>query len=191
MAKEILFVTSNKTKVAIAREVLHKYGIKVIQRSVHLEEPQSTDIDEVALRKAMQISKKIRQKFIVDDSGIYIKALKNFPGALLKNVNRSLGDEGLLRLMAEEKNREATFVNVLVFYNPKTKERKIFRTIIHGSIARKAVGSRKTGWAIERIFIPKNSKKTIAQFNEKEWDEFWNWFKSQLHYNKFGKWFTK
>jgi XTP/dITP diphosphohydrolase len=188
--RKILFATSNKTKVAIAKEVLHKYGIKVIQKSINLEEPQSTDIDEVALRKAMQISKKIKQKFIVDDSGIYIKALKKFPGALLKNVNKSLGDEGLLKLMSKEKDRGATFVNVLVFYDSKTKEKKVFRTVIYGRIARKAVGNRKTGWAIERIFIPKNSTKTIAQFNEKEWNEFWKWFKSRLHYNKFGKWFT-
>jgi XTP/dITP diphosphohydrolase len=191
MDKKITFITSNSIKVEIAREVLKNYDIEVIQKKMELKEQQSFDIDVVAIEKAKQALKVMSKSFIIDDSGIYINALNKFPGALLKEVNKLLGEGAIIKLMSGKKNRSAEFINSLIFCNPKTKQIEIFHTIIKGTISYKPLGTRKLGWAIERIFIPKGKKKTIAQFDEKEWQEFWEWFKLNLHYNKFGKWVTK
>ena len=185
---EINFITSNKVKVDIATEVLDKYGVVPKQQVFNLKEMQAIDVKEVALDKASQAFLLSNKPFIIDDSGLYISTLNNFPGALLKTVYKAVGDEGLTRLLNGIKDRSALFINVLVFGDPATKEVKTFLTECHGRMAERASGSRKIGWAIERLFIPDGHSKPLAQFDDREWETFWVAFKENLHYNKFGKW---
>jgi len=183
---KIDFITSNQIKLRIANESLGKYGITTRQRVLKLKELQSFDIEEVALDKAKQAMRDARRPFIVSDDGFYIEGLDGFPGALLKYVIPKIGDEKLLRLIGRE--RGASFVNVIVFGDPRKKFFKVFSTTTKGKLAVKATGSRKIGWAIERIFIPKGSSKCIAQFNDSEWNIFWKKYLRNLHYTKLGKW---
>lgn len=188
---DIDFITSNKIKLNIAKEVLNKYNINLKQRKFEFREIQSINLVEVALDKAKQVLSKTDRKFIIDDSGLYIKALNGFPGALLKTVHKTLGDEKLIKLMENEKNRNALFVNVLAFGDPKTRKLRTFLTEYPGMIARRAEGSRNIGWAIDRIFIPEYSNKTLAQLDDEEWKVFWKKFKNRLHYEKFGRWMNQ
>ncbi len=184
----IEFITSNKVKLKIAREVLKEYKLSIEQRQFKFREIQSIDVKEVALDKGRQVIQITNKKFIIDDSGLYIRALNKFPGALLKTVYKSLGDDRLVRLMENEKDRRATFVNALAYGDPKTKKLKIFLTEINGEIAAKPRGSRQLGWAVERIFVPNGYDKTLAQLNGGEWEIFWGEFKSKMHYAKLGRW---
>ncbi|MDE1870413.1 MAG: hypothetical protein KGH71_05555 [Candidatus Micrarchaeota archaeon] len=180
------FITSNPLKLRIANEALDRYGVSVKQRIVQIKELQSFDIEEVALDKAKQAMVGARRPFIVSDDGFYINGLEGFPGALLKYVIPKIGDNKLLRLVDHE--RGASFVNVIVFGDPRKKSFKIFSTTTKGKLAIKATGSRKIGWAIERIFIPKGSSKSIAQFSDSEWNTFWKRYIKNLHYTKLGQW---
>jgi XTP/dITP diphosphohydrolase len=185
---ELFFATSNKLKVDIANEVLNKFGIHLNQHPMAFVEPQSLDVQDVATEKARQTMEVFEEKFIVDDSGLYIDALNRFPGSFLKVISKALGDEGVLKLLGEEKNRKAMFVNVLIFGDPKTNSIAIFKTECSGEIAYFARGRRKVGWAIERIFIPDGFNDTLANLSNEDWEAFWNRFKKSLHYEKFGNW---
>lgn len=155
------FITSNPVKLRIANEALNRYGIVVKQRKLELKELQSFDIEEVALDKAKQAMAGARKPFIVSDDGFYIDALQGFPGALLKHAMAKLGDVRLLRLVDGERNRNSSFVNVIVFGDPRSKSFKVFSTVTKGRLAKKAMGTRKIGWSIERIFVPSGSTKTL------------------------------
>ena len=187
---EIDFITSNQVKLSIAREILGKYNITVNQQTFDFREIQSINIEHVATDKANQVMDKFNKSYIIDDSGIYIEALSNFPGALLKTVSKILGEDKIIKLLENEKNRNATFVNVLVLGNPSSKITKIFATETKGTISQVALGDRKVDWAIDRIFIPENYGKTLAELSDSEWEKYWIEFKNNLHYEKLGRWMT-
>ncbi len=185
---DVFFVTSNRIKFGIAKRTLSRYGIRLRQRKLDFIEPQTFSIDEVAVEKARQAMKRIRDRFIVDDSGFQIDALRGFPGALTKDVHRLLGDGCFMKLLKGEEDRGALYVNVLVFGDSATGELRLFHTFVKGAIAMRPAGDRRIGWAIDRIFIPSGGRKTLAQFSDREWAVFWERFSRNMHYNRFGMW---
>jgi len=187
---EIIFATSNASKVKIARERLERYGINVIQRSVETSEIQSLDVEEVGMEKAKQLLGKLQEPFFIDDSGLTIYALNGFPGALIKPTLNSIGDSGILKLMEGKKDREANAESVLVYANPKTNELKSFMGTFEGTLSESLSGENTRGLGISRIFIPLNSTKTIASMSDDEWLKSLDDFRKTDHYDKFGRWFS-
>lgn len=187
---EIIFATSNASKVKIARERLERYGINVIQRSVETSEIQSLDVEEVGMEKARQLLGKLQEPFFIDDSGLTIYALNGFPGALIKPTIDAIGDSGILKLMEGKKDRKVNAESVLVYANPKTNELKSFIGTFEGTLSESLSGENIRGLGIERIFIPLNSTKTIASMSDDEWLKSLDDFRKTDHYDKFGRWIT-
>lgn len=187
---EIIFATSNASKVKIARERLERYGINVIQRSVETSEIQSLDVEEVGMEKARQLLGKLQEPFFIDDSGLTIYALNGFPGALIKPTLDAIGDSGILKLMEGKKDRKVNAESVLVYANPKTNELKSFIGTFEGTLSESLSGENIRGLGIERIFIPLNSTKTIASMSDDEWLKSLDDFRKTDHYDKFGRWIT-
>lgn len=185
---EITFITTNNVKFQIASEVLSKYGVSMKQRRMELSELQTINLDDVVMDKAKQAAKTFKENFIVDDSGLYIDALADFPGALFKPTIYALGEEKFLRLMNGEKNRRARFVSELVFYNSKTNEFTLIPSIITGVMADSlSSGTRRVGYSLERIFIPDGEEKPIAELDDAEWERLYSKIKSRLHYEELGR----
>ena len=187
---EIIFATSNASKVKIARERLERYGINVIQRSVETSEIQSLDVEEVGMEKARQLLGKLQEPFFIDDSGLTIYALNGFPGALIKPTLDAIGDSGILKLMEGKKDRKVNAESVLVYANPKTNELKSFIGTFEGTLSESLSGENIRGLGVERIFIPLNSTKTIASMSDDEWLKSLDDFRKTDHYDKFGRWIT-
>lgn len=186
---KVFFITSNASKIKLANERLSRYEIEVKQYSLDLYEIQSLNINEVTKNKAKQVLEFISKPFIIEDSAMFIKALHNFPGALLKPVLESLSDEHLLRILKKGEDRSVTVASQLIFSDGnKNGIFKMFEGFYDGSLADKPRGENLRGWRVSRIFIPKNSKKTLAEMNDQEWQDFLNKFRKNDHYEKFGKW---
>ncbi len=185
---KITFVTTNNVKFKIACDVLSKYGITMEQRKMELSELQTINLDDVVMDKAKQVAKTFKENFIVDDSGLYIDALADFPGALLKPTMYALGEEKFLRLMNGEKNRRARFVSELVFYNSKTNEFSLIPSTMTGTIVDTiSLGTRRVGYSLERIFVPDGETKPIAELDDKEWEALYSRTKTKLHYEELGR----
>lgn len=185
---KILFITSNSSKVQLANERLKRYGIEVEQYRAELLEPQAFDVEEVALQKARQLIDSVKAPFVVEDSGLYIEKLSGFPGALMKPVLDSIGETGLIKLMSGESYRCVLVKSVLVYCDPSEKTIKPFTGNYKGSLATAPVGEVTRGWKVSRIFIPHDGRKTLAEMNDGEWEEFLEDFKKDDHYEKFGRW---
>jgi non-canonical purine NTP pyrophosphatase (RdgB/HAM1 family) len=185
---EILFITSNSLKFGIASRILDNYGVRSKQQNFEFAEPQTLDIQTVAIDKANQGFKNFKEPFIVDDSGFRITALNGFPGALLKNVLQTIGDEGLCRTLRPNDSREAQLVNVTIYGDPATKNTEMFETVLKGTISDAARGSRKTGIGVDRIFIPEGYTKTLAELNDAEWETYDKFLELNLNYNRLGAW---
>ncbi len=106
------------------------------------------------------------QKFpgpiMIDDSGLFIDALKGFPGVYSSYVFKSVGCDGILNLMEGIKNRSAKFECCIGFKAPG-REPFIAKGVAEGSIAEAKVGT--GGFGYDPIFVPEGYSKTYAQID--------------------------
>ncbi len=126
----------------------------------------------------------------MEDSGFYIKALKGFPGPMIKLIMTTLGDERLTRILNPEDSKEVEVVSVAAYGDPATGEIKIFEGLYSGTIAEKPRGDIARGWLLTKIFIPRNGTKTLAELDDTEWAAFLEDFRKNDHFDKFGEWLS-
>lgn len=157
--KEIYFVTSNKKKVEEIASILER---KINQISMDIPEIQALEVEKVVKDKAKRAYLKIRKPVLVEDTGVYISALNNFPGALIKWLLKTIGNEGICKSV--NKNRNIKAKTCFCLYNGRHYH--IFIGELEGTLARKPLGETGFGW--DPIFIPKGSKKSFAQLSKEE-----------------------
>ena len=97
----IWFMTTNQGKVDEAREHFSKFGIPVRQFEFEASEPQSKDLEIVALSKIEQALPHLpneKDMLLVEDAGLFVSALNDFPGVYSSYVLETLGTHGILKL---------------------------------------------------------------------------------------------
>lgn len=134
------------------------------QFAVSYPEVQADSLREVVEAALEWLAPKYQDDLMVDDSGLFISALKGFPGVYSSYVYRTLGCPGVLRLMAGIKDRGATFRSCIGFV--LGGERVVVEGECHGSIALQARG--KEGFGFDPIFIPDGTIKTFAEMDLEE-----------------------
>ena len=159
----IVFLTSNKNKFYEAKNILGP-DITLLEEPIHLVETQSTSVVDVAKDKIRIVYEKIRRPCFVEDTGLYIADLNNFPGALAKYFLHHLQNSGVCRIAA---GSQAYAETVVVYYD--TKKTWSFFGRIDGHIAKKPRGE-GFGFGWDPIFIPKGYTKTFAEMNNNEKD---------------------
>lgn len=164
MQKEILFITGNNKKVEEVRAIT---GLNVSAKKLDILEIQSLDVEEVAKAKALAAFRAVGRPVIVDDTGMSIDALGGLPGALVAWFLDSLQPTGILRLMANEKNRKAS-VSTCIAYADETGV-STFTGTIQGTIAILPRG--ENGFGYDPIFIPDGCDKTYSEMTTEEKNE--------------------
>ena len=86
----ITFITGNEHKVKEAENIFKDYDIKLEHIDLGYEEPQGT-LEEVALSGAKYACRKLEKPVIVEDAGLFIKALNGFPGTYSHYVQDTIG----------------------------------------------------------------------------------------------------
>ena len=158
--KELFFITSNKGKAVEAKSKFSKIGIDVVQKNLGYPEIQAHTLEEVAFFGAQFIQNKFDKPFFLEDAGLFIDALDGFPGVYSAHVFHTIGCKGVLKLMKNVENRNATFRSVIAYSEPD-KDPVIIIGECHGVISKKELG--KNGFGYDPIFIPKSQKKTFAE----------------------------
>ncbi len=163
---DIIFVTTNKGKVEEAAHLLAPLGFEVKPSFLELREIQTQDQNELVTLKALDARLSIAFALIVEDTGFYLEAYPNFPGVFGKYVIKSLGVEGLLKLV-EGTNRKAFFRSVVAFLPAESDEVKIFDGKVNGTIAKRITQSRE-GMPFDQIFIPNGETRTYGEMSIEE-----------------------
>ena len=169
--KEITYVTGNKSKILSAKSILEPLNIKVNNIKIELTEIQADTTEEVAIYKAKEASEKLKCNVLVNDIGLFIDALNGFPGLYTHYVDEKIGEDGILKLLTNEKNRNASFVEVFAYCEYK-KEPIIFKSITKGKITHSKSGT--YGWSWDFIFIPDGYNKTMANYDDEKRCKMWN-----------------
>ena len=160
--KQLKFVTGNPNKLREAQEIL---GIQMEQVEVdHLHEIQTNDIRQLVEHKVTQAWKALKCPVLVEDSGLVFTAWNGLPGALVKWFEKSVGCEGMLKMLESFDNRQAVAVCLAAVYDGETMILGEGR--VPGTIAREIRGSQGFGWDV--IFIPDGETRTYAEMTPEE-----------------------
>ena len=184
--KEIIFVTSNKGKVATAQNDLT--NIRVLPYNAELIEPRSDNLREIAEQKVYQAFEMVKKPCISLDSGFFIEKLKGFPRAYVNHALDTIGIEGILKLMNGVKNRYCEFRSCLAYYDGSLI--KFFESKSPGTLSEDIKGrDSQEKWSdLWYIFIPEQFDKTLAEFDGNDF-ECYDRTKEDSCIKKFGVWY--
>jgi XTP/dITP diphosphohydrolase len=102
-------ITSNPGKVAEYSRSFADLGIEMEHFRLPYDEVQTSDLAEVVSKGMDEIEKKGVRDYIIDDSGLFVDALKGFPGVWSAYAQKTIGNQGILRLMDGVEDRGAEF----------------------------------------------------------------------------------
>ncbi|MCW3977206.1 MAG: XTP/dITP diphosphatase [Candidatus Bathyarchaeota archaeon] len=165
--KVAFFVTTNFHKFNEARQLLVKAGVAVALLKLEAIEIQDDNLEKIAAASVRDAVKKSRLPVLVEDSGLFIEAVKGFPGPYSSQAYRTLGTKGILKLMRGITERNAYFYSVVAFHSPERASPKCFHGKVEGRITLKERGDQ--GFGFDPIFAPKGgSDKTLAKMTTTE-----------------------
>ncbi len=167
--KTITYVTGNWAKIESAKHALEPLGIKVDNIKMETPEIQADDVVEVSKYSAKWAAEKLNKPVLKNDSGLFVNALKGFPGVYTHYAEDTIGEDGLLKLMKGIKDRTAYFKESIAYCEPG-KEPIVFEGLTKGRIDTKKSGT--YGWRWEFIFIPEGENQTLGCFEEEKRGEF-------------------
>lgn len=182
----LAFVTGNERKFRDMQKVCEPFAITVEQIIVPVDEIQSDDPQEIAIKKAKAAYKAAGRPVVVNDAYWSILALHGFPGAYMAPINRWLKAEDFLKLMEGKVERTITCTDTLVYFDGKRS--KIFSQDYRGRIVDTVSG--ESSAEIDKIIIMDGENQTIAAIEQGQgrssvaldetiWNDFAKWYYMQ------------
>lgn len=164
---ELIFVTGSQNKVREAERIL---GRSLKQMNIDLPEIQSLSIEEILEHKARHAYEASgHNPVIVDDTGLFINAWNGLPGPLVKWFLKTVGGEGICRMLDSFSDRSAIARTVIAtFYGHGDAELTLYSGEMKGCIADHPRGANGFGW--DTIFIPEGESRTYAEMTDDEKD---------------------
>jgi len=159
----LIIASGNQGKIAEFSRLL---GREIEGKKLDLPEIQSTDVRAVAKTKAEAAYAQLGAPVFVDDTGLYIDAWNQLPGALIAWFLDNVGNDGIIKMLAGWDNRSARVVTALGYCDEHGSQ--VFVGELTGSIADTARGD--NGFGYDPIFIPEGSDKTFAEMTSAEKD---------------------
>lgn len=180
--KTIYFVTGNVGKMQEVKKLCEGADIHIQQVEYPYPELQCDDIGEIARHGAQDAANHLGKRIIVEDAGLFISALNGFPGPYSSYVFKTLGNEGILKLMAGIKNRKACFKSAVGYCEPNG-DAVTFSGAVDGEIAREIKGEH--GFGYDPIFI--HDGKTFGELATEEKNKVSHRYRAL---KKFIEWFN-
>ena len=155
------FATKNENKIREVNEIL---GRSLEQISVELFEPQGVKVEDVVREKAKDAFHKTGKFVLVEDTSLELVAWNGLPGSLIKWFLDTVGNEGILRMLAQETNRKAIVKTAVGFFDGA--QVRVFVGKVSGTIPETVRGTGGFGW--DPIFVPDGHEKSFAEMTSAE-----------------------
>lgn len=156
------FVTGNADKIREACSIL---GMPLAQAELpDIHEIQTADLSKLVENKLDQAYSALRCPVMVEDSALVFTAWNGLPGALVKWFEKSVGCEGMIKMLEPFGNREALALCYVALHDGR--EVRIAKGEVRGNIATKPRGRNGFGWDV--IFIPEGYDRTYAEMTSAE-----------------------
>lgn len=167
--EELTFITGNNNKFKEINTWFQEHGLKIklIQAEIPMIEPQWDSLEKVARFKLESILNKVHENVFIEDAGFFIESLYGFPGVYSSYVNKTIGNQGILKLMQGIQDRKAKFLCIVAARLKDNNRIVIFTGEVLGTVSLEIRGS--NGFGFDPIFIPdENPNYTFAELNIKE-----------------------
>ena len=161
----LIYATTNKYKLAGARQALAGTGVNLIAPDKILPdvpEIQSDDQAAVSVDKALKYYELLKRPLVVMDSGLFIDELGGFPGVYTKYALDTIGIDRIIRLLGDN-NRAYTQRTITYFDGDKPQT---FTLKLHGILLKEPRGD--NGRNYDNYFLPDNHNKTLAEMTREE-----------------------
>jgi XTP/dITP diphosphohydrolase len=183
----IFFATNNIHKFNEARKVLAEYEVSVGMLRVKGSEIQSASLEEIAKTSVMNAFRRCNLPIIVEDAGLFIRALNGFPGPYAAYAYKTISNKGLLKLMENIEDREAKFHSVIAYHSRESVTPSCFNGEVMGEITKEACRRNSESiFGFDPIFKPANSDKTFAEMSISEKNRYSHRAKAL---RKFAEWY--
>ena len=157
---KLRMVTGNAHKAEEAQAALKPLGIEVVQHHVPHPEVQADTLEEVARERALWLRGKVPGAYIVDDAGLFVDALRGFPGVYSAYAQKTIGNDGLLALL-DGKERAARFECCIAYMEPGLSAPFLVKGVCPGRITEDAAGG--AGFGFDPIFVAEGEHLTFAE----------------------------
>ncbi len=155
--RAVTFLSTNPGKAREVAEVLRPFGISVRWQRRELPEPQADTLEEV-VRAKLASATSVRGTVLVEDSGLFIPALRGFPGVYSAHFLKIWKFDPIFELL-RGRDRRAYFRTVAaVRHRTRTA---LFAGEVWGSIAHRPAG--RNGFGYDPIFIPRGWRRTFGE----------------------------
>lgn len=161
---ELRFISKNDGKLREAQSILGAAGIRVIPKGIEINELQTDDSFKLIHHKVLEAFKKIGRPLFVEHTGLYIRYMNGFPGALTQLFWDSLGSERFTELFHAVPDRRISAKTSIGYFDGT--QIYYFHGEIQGVIAPEPRGSRDFQW--DCIFIPDGFDQTFAEMGEQK-----------------------
>lgn len=161
-------ITSNPGKVREFQEELSRLGFVMEHKGVGYEEIQTDRLEEVVRHGLRELEQRGLDNFIIDDSGLFIGSLNDFPGVYSAHALRTLGCKGILRLMEGVDDRSARF-ECCIGARIEGVGEIVVCDLARGDIIEEERGA--GGFGFDPIFRPEGESRTYAQIPLEEKNE--------------------
>ena len=187
--KFVFFATNNVNKFNEAREILAQNKISVGMIRIKSLEIQSNSLTEIAKASVLDSFRTYKLPIVVEDDGLFVDALNGFPGPYAAHAFRTIGNQGLLRLMRDMVDRKACFESVVSYQSLQLSVPVCFEGVSTGEILHEEVKPLgKTSFGFDPIFRPDRSRKAFAQMSISEKCSFSHRANA---FRKFGRWYIE
>ena len=157
----ILFATGNENKIIEAQQTLAPLGhtvegLLIDGKRPDFNEPKELGLEPVAEAKILQALTLIEgtelegSAILVEDSGIFLDAFPNWPGAESSDVEKEIGLSGIIEKVNKSEIRGAEFRAVAILSDGPNFWKST--GVCRGSISHEIKGQK--GFGYDPIFIP-------------------------------------
>ena len=162
-------VTSNEGKAREFSVALDRLPWRVERVAMEYQEVQADTLDEVAVASALWLREQgtVEPPFVLEDAGLFVDALNGFPGVYSAYVYRTVGCDGIHRLMEGRDDRRARFEARIALVLPAGPV-EVFEGTCIGTVPTEARGT--GGFGFDPVFVPEGEERTFAEMGivEKE-----------------------
>jgi XTP/dITP diphosphohydrolase len=161
---EVRFVSTNRFKVAEAKSILEKVGVKIIPASLKIEELQTKDTKNLVTDKLLKAYRQIGRPLFVEHTGLYLERLNGLPGGLTQIFWDTLEADRFCELFGQGPDNKVVAKTAIAHCDGRQIE--FFFGEVGGTVVASPRGSRDFQW--DCVFQPDGFELTFAEMGEKK-----------------------
>lgn len=192
----INFITSNKGKFLALERALKAENageVEVVAQDLDLLEPQFDTVKEVSLYKAQRAFEMLQKPVLVEDGGFCIAALNEFPGVYTKYVIKTIGADGIIKLLEGVEDRRARFISYATYIDAAGTVRQFERKGGEVDICcRKVNIDSPYAWSeLWKIIYVKKYGKALCEMSKAEVDDYMAGTSVEGSLQQFARWYVR